>query len=121
MQSIYILGDQREVRDPSRQYGKGVVSRIWFHLANQVTPPFVPFPDQFGVGDKCIHGSEVFWTELRPEPFIAAEGRDSRFGRHSGAGQDNSPLGMANDLRNLLEHGIKIAKLTGRAKGKLSL
>ena len=45
MQTVHILSDKSEIRNPSFQFGNGVMCRVGRNLTNNISPPVIPVPN----------------------------------------------------------------------------
>lgn len=94
VESIHILGEQAQARDESGEFCQGVVPRIGFHGIRPFAPQFVPIPHQFGIGQKSLGRSQVFWAILRPQADLGiTKGAQAAFLRNARTSQDGDMAG----------------------------
>jgi hypothetical protein len=54
VQTIYVLGDQGELRYAPLEFSQSQVARIRFGLGDQFPPPGVPLPNQLGIASEGL-------------------------------------------------------------------
>ena len=108
VQPVNILGYQRKALESLFKVTQGIVPRVGFDLGDDLSPPVVPFPDDFGVTDKRRHSSQFLCPKLFPQTFIPAESGHSRLRGNPGSGQDRTGAAVANGSDNFIQHCPKI-------------
>jgi hypothetical protein len=60
VQTIHVLRDQGEFRDPAFHLHQSAMTGIRLGLPHPLLPPSVPFPNQLGIAPKSFRRRQVF-------------------------------------------------------------
>ena len=86
MQAVDILGDEREVIEPTAPARKNFVGLVRLTTRDELTPPLIPLPDKVRVFSKGFGGGEAFGTIGLPVPFLTSERRHAARCRYARTG-----------------------------------
>jgi len=88
MESIDVLGRQRDPGSGQHPVGEGEVSRVGPTGRHPLATPPVPFPDQAGISREGLRSRKLFRPKRSPKSLGTAKGGHTGLGAHAGAGQD---------------------------------
>ena len=116
MEPVDVLRDEREVLEGAAPCGKNRVRRVRLARSQVLTPPVVPFPDEFRIPREGLRCRQVLGSMLAPESFDASECRDtgirSRLQLSVGSeplalgAQSPAPLRRGRAVRGLLAYSV---------------
>ena len=82
MQAVNVLGDESEVWSVLLHLDERVVGGVGGDWHTQLTAPVIPIPDKACIRCECFWSSQLFRTEIPPQPVRAAERRFQRRSLH---------------------------------------
>lgn len=88
VETIDVLGDKGEIRRNFFQGGQCFMRPVWPFFRNDLAPPMIPFPDEFGLCLEGLRGGEFFGFEIFPEASLSPKSGDAAVGGDSSAGED---------------------------------
>src|SRR5215212_4131929 len=90
VQAVYVLGGEGELREEPLEFRNSQVSRVRMSFRDELAPPRVPVPDEFGIAGERLRCREFLGIEARPQAGLGlSKGRNAALGGDARSGEND--------------------------------